>query len=475
MGHSGAEVNSISLSRCGHLLALGMLDARVEVCNLRTVAVVCEELEIGDSEVAVGWGERHLVAASDTEIKSWRLREGRLHEDWCCVGSLFAVERGGAPRKLSVGRRKVAASSMWSSEVVVCYFDDSTAKQRIVETTPLKGPASKVGADAELVTDGLAVIFVTWRLRLYDDALNLVREVDVSGHQQGFRAIAPAQPVLFSTARGLCLTGGRLIQFFTADHALRDVETLGEAQAKAEREMRDDFSLGWSAVTCCEDLVFGALGTWTYSASGKRHRRKAHDLALYCFSPHQEPQRLRPSAESNEFPNCPRLAALACRRNLQVRGRSGGLELLALDEDGFVRRSSTRFETTWPGPFFPVGFEKLDDNVEYHEPETEMDFVDGVEQVTAKSKDLEECQGYARATFDDELITILPNEMQPLDHSTWLAASIPGALLNADPKRKRDDQTPVSNADSNYVAKFRRLFGMNASGSDRHDPPRHKK
>lgn len=494
---SGADVNSMAL--CGHLIAIGSLDGRVEVCDLRSLAVVCDVVRIGGNAVSVCWANSSvLVGATESEMVSWRLDGGKLSRVWQYRAETdFFVDK--PIRKLScmADRHRVAACSLFSNEVAV--VEDSSLRY-VAEETVVKATSSRVrtGSDCEWIPSSqfLAVIFMTWRLRVYNGE-KVVTEVDVSAHQLGFRTVAPAQPVLAATGQGdswrLCVAGGRFLQFFTSD--LEQSWTLGEPEAKAEREMRDEASIGWTAVAVEGDYVFAALGPWTYATTGKRHRRKAHDVAIYCFradvhraapaasaassseSPFFGPKKISPTTATtvdDNFPNCPRLAAIAIRKNLSVREREGGFELIALDEDGFLRRSSSRAwnRTNWPGANFPVGYEKLDDNIDYEEPEDEMDVVDGVEQVTAISKDQEQCDGYATATYDEPIIDVLPTAMKDDDkndeaQNPWLAAqpifeSPDDPLYEEDPEDKKRKGPPPSSA---YAVKLHRLLGIGKSPS----------
>lgn len=484
---SGADVNSMALS--GHLLAIGSLDGHVEVCDLRSLAVVCEVLRIGGNAVSVCWASpTMLVGATETEMASWSLEGGKFVKSWQFRGEFFVDK---PIRKLSciAEGHRVAACSLFSNEVAV--VEDASLRY-VAEETVVRATSSRVrtGSDCEWIPASkfLAVIFMTWRLRLYDGD-KVVTEVDVSSHQLGFRTVAPAQPVLSASGDGdswrLCVAGGRFLQFFTTD--LEESWTLGEAEAKAEREMRDEASIGWTAVAVRDDYVFASLGPWTYATTGKRHRRKAHDVAMYCFRTRPEesagalsfppPKKISPTTATtgdDNFPNCPRLASIAIRKNLSVRQREGGLELLALDEDGFLRRSSSRAwnRTNWPGSFFPVGYEKLDDNIEYEEPEDEMDVVDGVEQVTAISKDQQQCDGYATATYDEPIIRILPSAEEK---SKLGEEGAPTAWLGAQPIVDSDDSQYEEDSDDKkrkalgpsnaYTVKLRRLLGIGTSRS----------
>jgi len=161
------------------------------------------------------------------------------------------------------------------------------------------------------------------------------------------------------------------------------------------------------------------------------------------------------------------------RRTSTVRRRPGQAQLIAIDDSGLLWQTTTKFNTSWPGRHFPLGFELVEDNTVYQEREDEFDFMHGRLCVPAEAHDLVAVDGYFGPTYDH----LEMNEFQKIDKnylSDMLDVITPSYSVQPDsmiprlPSLSSDRRRRAKQA--SLIQTYRHLFGVSQALFAQHDP-----
>ncbi|KAJ1460802.1 hypothetical protein M885DRAFT_508233 [Pelagophyceae sp. CCMP2097] len=412
-----------AVSPRGELIALGLEDGTITIWDLRTIAILVREFAApGRARVgALCWSRAstEIVAAYDGlgAVGFWRVESGAAeHAE---PRAVVAVPALASCRNIDAATDgTIVACAAHGVEVVAIEDGVSTSLDEFLPECLAEAPYTlkgDSGAEALFVGNMLVVVLPNWTAHVLErcDA-----DADHGGRRRAWRVVhsldetacSPAtglktfiiehpQPSLIASGGVVCVCGGLYLRVWEASTA-REVARCGEAALKMEREIVREQRLVWATA------AFGGEGE-NETLFGVA--RGVHAWRLNA----QAPGRGGPEAgKQMPLANNRLIKAVAWRRGSRARRSDGDAragvappesdgELFAVDYFGDVQRRRSQLRTTWAGAMFPVGYMRLEDNIDYIEEEDECDVVGGLDAVPASSTDLANVDGYTASLKDD--------------------------------------------------------------------------